>query len=59
MKRITVFNNSLGNVTVKIIRGNNVETKQLENYESTDECIDVDLEVGEMVTIENEGDEFD
>lgn len=77
MKRITVFNNSPGTVTVKVMKGEdirslsspslkvdasaltNVITKQLENYETTDEYIDVDLEVGEMIVIENEGDEYD
>ena len=61
MKSIMIYNNSPGSVTVKIIKpyDSKTITKQLSNYNDTNESLEVELEVGDMITIENEGDEFD
>jgi len=61
MNNITIFNNSPGCVSIKIIRtipgeiGNTVQNFQLSPYEDSDKCVDVDLEVGDIITVENEG----
>ena len=57
MKNVTIFNNSTGVLSVKIIKANktDVTTLELSSYEETDKVAEIELEVGDMVVIENEG----
>lgn len=61
MKEILIINNSPGSVSVKHItnNGKNVMPRQLQSYAETNESLELELGIGDMIVIENEGDEFD